>query len=336
MPGMDGFALARQIHDDPELTGTIIMMLTSDGQRGDSARCRALGISVYLVKPVQKKELLQAIRAALRPPAAQQADRVVTRHSLREARAHLRILLAEDNPVNQALMLRLLQKLGHVPVLASNGREALATLRSQRFDLIFMDVQMPELDGLAATAEIRRREKTSGEHLPIVAMTAHALKGDRERCLAGGMDGYIAKPVKFDLVQQEIERLCGAASAPAPSPWSPKPALARVDGDLDLLRKITSVFLDEYPTTLEHLRTAMNQANQQAMCEAIHMLQGELAYFALDPALAELQKLRELVHASDLEPAALSLQKLQEELDRLRPSLLELAEVQHEGAGRRG
>jgi HPt (histidine-containing phosphotransfer) domain-containing protein len=150
------------------------------------------------------------------------------------------------------------------------------------------------------------------------------------------MDGYIAKPVKFDLVQQEIERLCGAASAPAGSLWSPKQALARVDGDLDLLRKIASVFLDEYPKTLEHLRAALQRADQQAMREAIHMLQGELAYFALDPALAELQKLRELVHAGDLEPAGLSLQKLEAELDRLRPRLLELVEVQHEGAGRRG
>ena len=336
MPGMDGFALAQHIHQDPELTGTIIMMLTSDAQRGDASRCRELGISVYLVKPVQKKELLQALRAALGgPPAAQAPDRVVTRHSLREARAHLRILLAEDNPVNQAVMLRLLQKLGHIPVLATNGREALATMQSQRFDLVFMDVQMPELDGLAATAEIRRREQVSGEHLPIVAMTAHALKGDRERCLAAGMDGYIAKPVKFELVEQEIERLCGAAPAPPPS-WSSKQALARVDGDVELLRKITSVFLDEYPNTLGHLRAAMKQADQQAMREAIHMLQGELAYFALDPALAELQKLRELVHAGDLEPAALALQKLQAELDRLRPRLLELVEVQHEGAGRRG
>ncbi|HKT71069.1 MAG TPA: response regulator [Terriglobales bacterium] len=337
MPGMDGFTLAKQIHDDPELTGTIIMMLTSDAQRGDAGRCRELGISVYLVKPVQKKELLQALRAALGPASAQPASPVVTRHSLREASAHLRILLAEDNPVNQALMLRLLQKLGHVPVLATNGREVLVMLQSQGFDLVFMDVQMPELDGLAATAEIRRRERTSGGHLPIVAMTAHALKGDRERCLAAGMDGYIAKPVKFDLEQQEIESLCGAASAPARLiGWSPKQALARVDGDLELLRKITSVFLDEYPKTLEHLRSAMKQADQPAMREAIHMLQGELAYFALDPAVAELQKLRELVHAGDLEPAALSLQKLEEELDRLRPGLLELAEVQHEGAGRRG
>ena len=337
MPGMDGFSLARLIHGDPQLAGTVIMMLTSDAQRGDAARCRELGISVYLVKPVLKKELLQALRAALSVPgAARPADQVVTRHTLREARLRLHILLAEDNPVNQAVMLRLLEKLGHVPVLATNGREALATLQAQKFDLVFMDVQMPEMDGFAATAEIRRREQAGGGHLPIVAMTAHALKGDRERCLAAGMDGYIAKPVKFELVQQEIERLCGAAPAPAASPWTPKQALARVDGDVELLRKIASVFLDEYPRTLERLRAALQQGNQPAMREAIHMLLGELAYFALDPALAELQKLRELVHRSELEAAAHSLQQLQDELDRLRPLLQQLVEVQHETAGRRG
>jgi two-component system, sensor histidine kinase and response regulator len=337
MPGMDGFALAQLIHGDPALAGTVIMMLTSDAQRGDAARCRELGISVYLVKPVLKKELLQALRTALgAPAAARPAESVVTRHTLREARSQLRILLAEDNPVNQAVMLRLLQKLGHVPVLAANGREALATLQAQEFDLVFMDVQMPELDGLAATAEIRRREQASGAHLPIVAMTAHALKGDRERCLAAGMDGYIAKPVKFELVQEAIENLCGTAPALAAPPWTPKQALARVDGDVELLRKIASVFLDEYPRILERLRAALQQGNQQAMREAIHMLQGELSYFALDPALAELQKLRELVHRAELEAAAHSLQQLQDELDRLRPRLQELVEVQHESAGRRG
>ncbi|HEV2118146.1 MAG TPA: response regulator [Terriglobales bacterium] len=335
MPGMDGFSLAELIHGDPALAGTVIMMLTSDAQRGDAARCRELGISVYLVKPVLKKELLQALRAALGTTAAARlADQVVTRHTLREARSGLHILLAEDNAVNQAVMHRLLQKLGHVPVLAANGREALATLQAQKIDLVFMDVQMPEMDGFAATAEIRRREQPTGEHLPIVAMTAHALKGDRERCLAAGMDGYIAKPVKFELVQQEIERLYGAA--PAASPWAPKQALARVDGDVELLRKIASVFLDEYPRTLERLRAALQQGDQPAMREAIHMLLGELAYFALDPALAELQKLRELVHRGELEAAAHSLQQLQDELDRLRPRLQELVEVQHESADRRG
>jgi two-component system sensor histidine kinase/response regulator len=333
MPGMDGFTLAQRIQGDAELSGTIIMMLTSDAQRGDAARCRQLGISVYLVKPIRKTELLQAIRAALNSPSDRPApDQVATRHTLREARSHFRILLAEDNALNQTLMLRLLQKLGHFPVLAANGREAVSLLQAQRFDLVFMDVQMPELDGFAATAEIRRREQAADSHIPIVAMTAHALKGDRERCLAAGMDGYISKPVKFELVQREIERLCGQAA----SLWTPKEALARVDGDLDLLRKIASIFLEEYPKTMEQLRSALQHANSDAMREAIHRLQGELSYFALQPALAELQNLRQLVHNGDLLAAAPSLQRLQAELGRARPELMKIFEVQHEGAGRRG
>ena len=337
MPGMDGFQVAQQIHADPELSGTIIMMLTSDAQRGDALRCREFGISVYLVKPIHKPELLQAIRAALRLPQTPAAsEAVVTRHSLREARSRLRILLAEDNPVNQALMLRLLEKLGHSPVLAANGREALALCNAQKFDLILMDVQMPELDGFAATAEIRRREQAAGGHLPIVAMTAHALKGDRERCLAAGMDGYISKPVKFELVQQEIERLCGPSPTAPASLWTPQQALARLDGDLELLRKVTAAFLDDYPKTMQQLWTALEHDNLQAMREAIHMLLGELSYFSLEPAVAELQQLQQKVHAGDLQAARPFLERLQDELARARPRLLEVVEVQHETAGRRG
>lgn len=221
-------------------------------------------------------------------------------------------------------------------VLAGNGREALALWQTQKFDLLFMDVQMPELDGFAATAEIRRREQPAGDHLPIVAMTAHALKGDRERCLAAGMDGYISKPVKFELVQQEIERLCGAPAPLSTSSWTPEKALARVDGDLDLLRKVTSVFLDEYPNTMQHLRAALQQTDLQAMRELIHMLQGELSYFALEPAMAQLRLLQQKVHEGDPQAAGPSLQRLQDELDSARPRLLQLLEVQHEGAGRRG
>ena len=339
MPGMDGFTLASRIHEDPDLGGTIVMMLTSDAQRGDAARCRELGISVYLVKPVQKKELLQAIRAALGAPPASPAVRAleptVTRRPLREARSCLRILVAEDNPVNQSLILRLLQKLGHAPVLAANGREALTILRAQPFDLVFMDVQMPELDGFAATAEIRRREP-AGAHLPIVAMTAHALKGDRERCLAAGMDGYIPKPVNFELVKQEIDRLCRPSNPPAVIAWTPREALGRVNGDRQLLRTVTSVFLEEYPKTLARVREAIQNADQAAVREAIHTLQGELAYFAFQPALDALQQLRQHVHAGDMNSAALGLRHLQDELDRLRPRLLEIIEVEDEVAGRRG
>ena len=203
MPGMDGFSVVEEIRKDPDLAGTTVVILTSAGQQGDGARCRALGIAAYLIKPIGQAELLEAILAVQGMPS-DTADRlpVVTRHSLREDRRKLRILLAEDNEINQVVAARMLGKRGHTVVVAGNGREALAALDapdSGGYDLILMDVQMPDMDGFEATGIIRAREKSTGAHLPIIAMTAGAMKGDKERCLAAGMDGYASKP--FDVEQ---------------------------------------------------------------------------------------------------------------------------------------
>ncbi|HMD96451.1 MAG TPA: PAS domain S-box protein [Terriglobia bacterium] len=199
MPQMDGFTLVERIRQHEDLRKTTIMMLTSVGQRGDAARCRELGIAAYLIKPIGQSQLLDAILNVL-GTRAQAADaprpNLVTRHSLREGQRKLRILLAEDNAVNQKLASRLLEKRGHTVVVAANGREALKALEKEEFDLVLMDVSMPEMDGLEAARAIRAAEQTTGAHLPIIAMTAHAMKGDRERCLAAGMDGYLAKPVQ--------------------------------------------------------------------------------------------------------------------------------------------
>ncbi len=206
MPEMDGFTFAQRVKQKPELAGSIIMMLTSAGQHGDAARCRELGIAAYLNKPVKQSELLHAIVETLgkRPPS-EARPALVTRHSLRESRVRLRILLAEDNAVNQMLVLRLLEKQGHTVTVAANGRAALAALEQQPFDLVLMDVQMPEMDGLEATAAIREKERLTGAHIPIVAMTAHAMKGDQEWCLAAGMDGYVCKPINIQELLGVIE-----------------------------------------------------------------------------------------------------------------------------------
>jgi two-component system, sensor histidine kinase and response regulator len=197
MPEMDGFVLAECIKRNPDWKTATIMMLSSAGQRGDAKRCRDLGIAAYLTKPVRQAELLDAILTALgTKPIKEATPALVTRHSLRENGPHLRILLVEDNPVNQALAVRLLEKRGHTVAVAGNGKEALAALEKQSFDLVFMDVQMPEMDGFEATAAIREKEKASGHHLPVIAMTAHAMAGDRERCLEAGMDDYISKPIR--------------------------------------------------------------------------------------------------------------------------------------------
>jgi signal transduction histidine kinase/DNA-binding response OmpR family regulator len=206
IPEMDGFTLVEQIRQRAVLGGTTIMLLTSAGQRGDAARCRQLGIAAYLVKPVEQSELLDAILNALAAkPQPGERSALVTRHSLREGVRRLQILLAEDNAVNQRLAFRLLEKRGHSVAVASNGREVLELLEKQGFDLVLMDVQMPEMDGLEATAAIRSQE--NGAHIPIIAMTAHAIAGDRERCLAAGMDGYVSKPIRANELFEAIEGL---------------------------------------------------------------------------------------------------------------------------------
>ena len=184
-------------------------MLTSGGRPGEANRCRQLGISAYLLKPVVKADLLAAIlkTLGLRREKTDASPVLVTRHTLRESAHKLRILVAEDNPVNQAVIIRALQKMGHTPVLAQDGKAALAAASAEKFDVVFMDVQMPEMDGLAVTAAIRAREKNRGVHLPIFAMTAHAMKGDRERCLEAGMDGYITKPIRFSDIEETLAGL---------------------------------------------------------------------------------------------------------------------------------
>ena len=181
-------------------------MLTSAGSRGDGARCRELGIAAYLTKPIGQSELLQAVVQVLGAKHTEVVETsLVTRHSIREQKPGLHILLAEDNRVNQAVVRGVLGKRGHRAEIANDGREVLEKIKSANFDLVLMDAQMPELDGFETTACIRQMEKTKGGHLPIIAVTAHALKGDRERCLAAGMDGYTSKPIRMEDLLKEIE-----------------------------------------------------------------------------------------------------------------------------------
>jgi len=196
MPDVDGFMLVEQLQKMPQMRDLVTVMLTSGGQRGDGQRCKELGIAAYLIKPVLQSDLLEALLRVVGPrSSAAQPTQVVTRHTLREARLPLRVLLAEDNVVNQRLAVRLLEKEGHNVVVAGDGAKALAALERQQFDLILMDVQMPIMDGMEATAAIRKLEQSSGAHIPIVAMTAHAMAGDRQRFLSLGMDGYVSKPI---------------------------------------------------------------------------------------------------------------------------------------------
>jgi CheY-like chemotaxis protein len=210
MPEMDGFSLAERIKQNPMLVGGTIMMLTSSGQLGDAARCRESGISAYLVKPIRQSELLEAICGVLNLKQKEKEKApLITRHTLREERNRARVLLAEDNAVNQTLAIRLLEKRGFNVSVATNGKEAVNAWENSHFDVVLMDVQMPEMDGFEATAAIREKEKDDSKRhrVPIIAMTAHAMKGDEERCLTGGMDAYISKPIRTAEMFATIERV---------------------------------------------------------------------------------------------------------------------------------
>jgi CheY-like chemotaxis protein len=227
MPEMDGFSMAEELKKDPQFANTVIIMLTSAGLRGDAARCQAAGIDAYLPKPVKRLDLLEAIKMSLAPrdPTGHSAP-LLTRHSLRENRRRLKILLAEDNHVNQILAQRLLEKRGHTIVLVGTGKRAIEILDEQAFDLVLMDVEMPDMDGLDAAATIRKREKSSGNRIPIIAMTAHAMPGDRERCIQAGMDSYVSKPLQTKQLFAAIETLLPNSMEPErqkPARHSPPP-----------------------------------------------------------------------------------------------------------------
>ena len=222
MPKMDGFDLVERIRSKAELPTATIMVLSSAGNSGDGLRCQELGVAAYLMKPIRQSELREAIARVLGAHGKEGPLALITRFSLQAARdpaAFLRVLVAEDNPVNQRLAVRLLEKRGHRVVVAVNGREALQALDKGRFDLVLMDVQMPEMDGMEATAAIRQHEKNTELHTPIIALTANAMKGDREKYLASGMDGYLAKPIRplelDELLESHMARRMELAFTPS-------------------------------------------------------------------------------------------------------------------------
>ena len=334
----EGFTLAEWIKQNPELANTPIMMMTSAGQRGDAARCRDLGISAYLTKPIKQSELLQAIITVLgKPPAEACQSPLITRHLLRENRRGLNILLAEDNLVNQKLAVRLLEKQGHTVVVASDGKEVLGALEKARpndFDLILMDVQMPEMDGFQVTAAIREKEKADGTHLPIVAMTAHAVKGDRERCLTAGMDGYIAKPIQPKQLFEIVDSLALTKSTNGKSTSLESPATealdktllwSRVGGDAQLLKELVELFLAECPRLVDEVREALASRDAKALERAGHAIKGAIGNFASHGPYKAALKLELMGRQGDLSDAEAACQTLEAEIEQLKPTLAGLA-----------
>jgi PAS domain S-box-containing protein len=346
MPEMDGFELAAQIKQRPHLANATVMMLSS-GQRADAARRQELGISACLMKPIKQSDLLDTILTVLSGPTATMLRSTApVRESLPGNRPRARILLAEDNAVNQRLALKLLEKRGHTVVVAANGKEALAAYTGGTFDLILIDVQMPEMDGFAATKAIREREAEtcSGPdrqtavtpHIPIVAMTAHAMKGDRERCLEAGMDSYISKPLNPQRLYEIIDGLIApgnntankAVEAEAAEPVFDREALlARVENDQELLREIVALFLGEAPELLGAIREALERRDAPSLERSAHTLKGSVGNFGAKSAFETALKLETMGRNGDLSGGAEALAELETKISQLVKTLAALPDL---------
>jgi two-component system sensor histidine kinase/response regulator len=331
MPQMDGFDLVERILQKFGRVAATIMMLTSAGGRGDAARCDALGIAAYLLKPVRKSELQKAIRRVLGAREQLGAAPLTTRHSLHgnsDPRKSLSILVAEDNPVNQRLAVRLLEKRGHRVVVASNGKEALATLTNGAYDLVLMDVEMPEMDGLDATVALREKEKDTSDHQQVVAMTALVMNGDRERCLAAGVDGYLSKPIRPQELDDMLDRYTGRATpthcveplARLNDAINAEELLVRTDHDSVLLLELVELFHQSCPRLMRSVHEAFEENDSQTLERASHTLRGSLTNLAAISAGRMAGELEALGKSGDLSDSGL-VRRLEDELVQVTEAL---------------
>ncbi|HYV34866.1 MAG TPA: response regulator, partial [Gemmataceae bacterium] len=345
MPQMDGFTFVDHVKADPRFAGTTILLLSSACQRGDAQRCRENGIAAYLSKPIKQSDLLDAILMTLFTPARTEVQPpLVTRHSVREQRG-LKVLLAEDNIVNQKVAVSLMQRNGHLVQVACNGQEAVDAWHKDVFDLILMDVQMPVLDGLSATAVIRRAELATGHHVPIIGVTAHALTGDRERFLQAGMDGYVSKPIRPELLWKEVLRLvpepedAEASSSPMDSSvvavkqYSQTAEALNRDqlyeqfaGDQDSLREIIAIAPTECDRLLREIHAALERGNAEDLERAAHSLKGTVGSIAARTAHACAARLEQLARQNNLGDAASTAVELDKHIQLLQVALATLSE----------
>ena len=294
MPDMDGFGVAERIAARPELAGATIMMLTSSGQYGDAARCRELGISAYLTKPIKQADLLNQICRVLEhnPPRPEVAPRAAVAPTVPQVRA-AKILLAEDNIVNQRVAVGLLTRRGHQVTVANNGVEAVELFRTGTYDLVLMDVQMPEMGGFEATGIMREIEREAGTYTRIVAMTAHAMTGDRDRCIASGMDGYLTKPFNQSLLFEVVEEGSNGASA-RPVALNRNELMDRLGGDSELFAEVIRLFLEDCPKRLAAIEAAVAERNAEQIRQTAHALKGAAGVISASALFEALQALERI------------------------------------------
>ena len=357
-PTSGGVELAASVARTPGLVGACIVMLPPATNPADRSRLTEAGVSAMVTTPLKRSELLDSIVRVLQPRNDRRQSDIAAGNSVFTATPNLaraaegpstataaatapvaarplRVLVAEDHPVNQRLVTRMVEKLGHTVTLTANGAEALEALERESFDIVLLDIQMPVLGGLEAVAELRRRESNLGVRTPVVAMTAHALQGDRDRCLAAGMDGYVSKPVRPVDLASEIARVLGDAQPPpARSAAGDTPdvlavdenaVLARCGGDPALLGELVDLFLGEWPLTLVNLLDAADQRDGKRLAAGGHKLRGALGVFNASAAVEAARRLEHSGEAGDWPGVPDTLRQLENSVGRLLPALQELA-----------
>jgi len=342
IPDIDAAALAGQFADQPDLGEVAVIVLAAAGLRGDAARSASAGAAAYLSKPVARAELRQALCACVAAPPP--PDRLITRHSLREDREYLLVLLATDRMVDRELARSALAGWGHKAVCAGTGREALEALESGRFDVVLVDVELPETNGLAVAAEVRRRERAAGGHLPLVGITPHDTDQDRQRCLDAGMDAYVPRPLNAERLLESLHAAAGVAPvglvSRAGEAGTPLPAVAAglfdesramevAGGSREALDRDLEAFLRNYPLLLGELRRAIDDGDAPAAWRAAHILRTSLAAFTTENVVAPVRAVEELADRGEIRKAGQALPAVEGTMSRLAEVLTSAME-EHE------
>ncbi len=325
MPEMDGFSVAENIYNDPSISDTKVIMLTSMGRQGDFSRIKELGTAVYLVKPVRRSEMFNILIKLFNIEGSKERNNDKSKIALENDIGNIsaKVLLVEDNPVNQRLALKLLEKHGYDVSIANNGIEALDIIKKEKFDVILMDVQMPKMDGFATTTEIRKMEENTGEHIPIIAMTAHALKGDREKCLSMGMDDYISKPIKTCELLEIIEKWIKPQKADIDKAILSKmldidSALKRLDNDLDLFNELIGIFINDTTGRINELKSAMNHSDILALERIAHSIKGSASNIGAIEVSNAAKNLEYIAKDKEITKADTCIKELEEAFERLK------------------
>ena len=336
MSEIDGETLGQKIKKDPDLAETILILITSIGVRGDVARLQKSGIAGYLNRPVKQSQLYHCLAMAVGMQKEQPNDRpaaIVTSHSIKdEQKRRIKILLAEDNVINQKVALNILEKSGYRADVVANGKDAVRAMGMAPYDLVLMDVQMPEMDGLEATNQIRKNEAQLATRTPIIAMTAHTMQGDRDKCLAAGMDDYISKPVNPQELLEKIEKWISKGEKDADAkndspvdhgrfdrkagtpPIDIEKALARAMGDRAFLNMLIGEFVKNLPEQIEALRFAVDKEDVKALAKQAHALKGASANLSANRISAVAKKLEHMGYSGNLTDVENEIMALEKEV----------------------